>query len=210
MNGETHQYYLVLYRNTSPVAEPKTPEEGYHLTEDLVHDDIAWLNQVHATYPNQPWFMYFSTGAIHGLHHTPKAYREKYQGRFDAGWDKYREETFARQKQMDIIPANARLTPRPKELPAWDDQHESEADTRGTAAHGLAHKQHSGFHRVLSRSGWPDFVCAFHNTKDIGPRMLARVAKRSCTLVVRLLIHGHGEGTYCAASDSFRPRRNVD
>jgi hypothetical protein len=102
MNGETHQYYAVLYRNTTPVAQPKTPEGGYHLTEDLVHDAIVWLNQVHATNPNQPWFMYFSTGAIHGPHHTPKAYREKYQGRFDAGWDKYREETFARQKQHGV------------------------------------------------------------------------------------------------------------
>ena len=68
--------------------------------------------------------MYFSTGAIHGPHHTPKAYREKYRGKFDAGWDKYREETFARQKQLGVVPQNARLTPRPAEIPAWDDQPE--------------------------------------------------------------------------------------
>jgi arylsulfatase len=122
MNGETHQYYPVLYRNTMPVTQPKTPEDGYHLTEDLVQDAIAWLNQVNATNPKKPWFMYFSTGGIHGPHHTPKTYREKYKGRFDAGWDTYREETFARQKQMGVIPANTKLTPRPKELPAWDDQ----------------------------------------------------------------------------------------
>jgi arylsulfatase A-like enzyme len=73
----------VLYRNTTPVAQPKTPEEGYHVTEDLVDDAIAWLNQVHATNPNKPWFMYFSTGAIHGPHHTPKPYREKYQCRIE-------------------------------------------------------------------------------------------------------------------------------
>ena len=122
MNGETHQYYPVLYRNTTPVAQPKTPEDGYHVTEDLVDDAIGWMNQVNATSPKKPWFMYFSTGGIHGPHHTPKAYREKYKGRFDAGWDAYREETFARQKQMGVIPANTKLTPRPKELPAWDDQ----------------------------------------------------------------------------------------
>jgi arylsulfatase A-like enzyme len=125
MNGETHQYYPVLYRNTTPVAQPKTPEQGYHVTEDLVDDAIAWLNQVHATNPTKPWLMYFSTGGIHGPHHTPKAYREKYQGRFDAGWDAYREETFARQKQLGVVPAGAKLTPRPKEIPAWADQPEN-------------------------------------------------------------------------------------
>ena len=125
MNGETHQYYPVLYRNTTPVAQPKSPEEGYHITEDLVDDAIGWMNQVNATNPKKPWFMYFSTGAIHAPHHTPKAYCEKYKGKFDAGWDMYREETFARQKQMGVIPTNAKLTPRPKELPAWDDQPEN-------------------------------------------------------------------------------------
>ena len=125
MNGETHQYYPVLYRNTTPVPQPKTPEEGYHLTEDLVDDAIGWMNQVNATNPQKPWFMYFSTGAIHGPHHTPKAYRDKYKGQFDAGWDQYREETFARQKKLGVIPPNTKLTPRPKELPAWDDQPEN-------------------------------------------------------------------------------------
>ncbi len=125
MNGETHQYYPVLYRNTTPVTQPKTPEEGYHVTEDLVDDAIGWINQVNATNPTKPWFIYFSTGATHGPHHTPKAYREKYKGAFDAGWDKYREETFARQKRLGVIPASAKLTPRPKEIPAWDDQPEN-------------------------------------------------------------------------------------
>jgi arylsulfatase A-like enzyme len=122
MNGETHQYYPVLYRNTTPVAQPKSPEEGYHVTIDLVDETISWLNQVNATNPNKPWFVYFSTGAVHAPHHTPKPYIKKYNGKFDAGWDKYREETYARQKKMGIIPANAKLTPRPKEIPAWDKQ----------------------------------------------------------------------------------------
>lgn len=122
MNGETHQFYPVLYRNTTPVAQPKSPEEGYHVTNDLVEEAIGWLNQVNATDPEKPWFVYFSTGAVHAPHHTPKPYIEKYKGKFDAGWDKYREETFARQKKMGIIPENAKLTPRPKEIPAWDEQ----------------------------------------------------------------------------------------
>jgi len=124
MNGETHQYYPVLYRNTTPVPQPKSPEAGYHVTSDLVDEAIGWLNQVTATNPEKPWFIYFSTGALHAPHHTPKPYIEKYEGKFDAGWDKYREETFARQKQMGIIPENAKLTPRPREIPAWDEQPE--------------------------------------------------------------------------------------
>jgi arylsulfatase len=124
MNGETHQYYPVLYRNTTPVAQPKSPEEGYHVTNDLVDEAIGWLNQVDATNPGKPWLIYFSTGAVHAPHHTPRPYIEKYAGAFDNGWDTYRDETFARQKSMGIIPDNARLTPRPAEIPAWDEQPE--------------------------------------------------------------------------------------
>jgi arylsulfatase len=140
MNGETHQYYPVLYRNTDPVPPPKSPEQGYHLTEDLVDDASGWLNRVKATNPQKPWFMYFSTGAIHGPHHTPKAHREKYMGKFDAGWDKYREETFTRQKQLGVVPPNAMLTPRPTEIPAWDAQPED-----AKRVYGRLMENYSGF-----------------------------------------------------------------
>jgi arylsulfatase A-like enzyme len=125
MNGETSQYYPVLYKNTTPVYALKTPEQGYHLTEDLVDNAAAWVNQIKLSNPNKPWFMYFSTGAIHAPHHTPKAYREKYKGKFDAGWDNYRQTTFNEQIKQKIIPANTTLTPRPKEIPAWSDQPEN-------------------------------------------------------------------------------------
>jgi arylsulfatase len=115
--GETHQYYPVLYRNTSPVVAPRTPEQGYNLTEDLADQAITWINSVNATQPAKPWFVYFSTPGVHAPHQPPAAYREKYKGRFDAGWDKYREETFARQKKLGVVPADAKLTPRPKEIP---------------------------------------------------------------------------------------------
>ena len=124
MNGESHQYYPPLYRNTTPVAQPKSPEEGYHVTADLADDAIGWLNQLNASNPEKPWLVYFSTGAAHAPHHAPKPYIEKYKGKFDSGWDKYREDTFARQKQMGIVPPDAKLTPRPAEIPAWDDQPE--------------------------------------------------------------------------------------
>src|SRR5262245_29636082 len=122
MNGETHQYYPVLYSNTTPVSAPRTPEQGYNLTEDIADRTIGWINSVNATDPNKPWFAYFSTGGVHAPHQPPRAYREKYKGRFDGGWDKYREETFERQKKLGVIPADAQLTPRPAEIPAWDDQ----------------------------------------------------------------------------------------
>jgi arylsulfatase len=122
MAGETDQYYPVLYRNTSPVAAMRTPEQGYQLSEDLADQTIGWINSVNAASPTKPWLVYLATPGVHEPHQPPKAYREKYKGRFDEGWDKYREETFARQKQLGVIPTDAKLTPRPKEIPAWDDQ----------------------------------------------------------------------------------------
>ena len=117
MAGETDQYYPVLYRNTSPVAPPRTPEQGYSFSEDMADETIAWINNVSATDPKKPWFVYLATPGVHEPHHTPEAYREKYRGKFDAGWDKYREETFARQKQLGVVPQTATLTPRPAEIP---------------------------------------------------------------------------------------------
>ena len=114
MNGETDQYYPVLYRNISPIDAPRTPEQGYQLTEDLADQAIAWMNSVKATDPKKPWFLYFSTPGIHAPHQAPQVYRDKYKGKFDQGWDRYREETFARQKALGVIPADAKLTPRPK------------------------------------------------------------------------------------------------
>ena len=120
--GETNQYYPVLYRNTTAVNAPRTPEQGYHFTEDMTDEAIAWTNNTRAANPDKPWFCYFSTGAAHAPHHAPPEWREKYVGKFDHGWDKQRELTFAQQKKIGVIPASAKLTPRPKELPAWDEQ----------------------------------------------------------------------------------------
>jgi arylsulfatase len=122
--GETHQYYPTLYRNTTPVDPPKTPEEGYHFTTDMTDEAIAWTRNVRAGNPDKPWFVYYSTGAIHAPHHAPKEWRDKYKGKFDHGWDKQREMTFEQQKKLGVIPKDAKLTPRPKEIPAWDDQSE--------------------------------------------------------------------------------------
>jgi arylsulfatase len=120
--GETHQYHPVIYRNTSWVPQPKSPEQGYHFTADMTDEAIAWVRNVRAADRDKPWFTYFSTSGVHAPHHAPKEYRDKYKGKFDHGWDKQRELTHAKQLEMGIIPKGTRLTPRPKEIPAWDDQ----------------------------------------------------------------------------------------
>ena len=119
MQGETPQYYPVLYRNTSPVAPPGTPDQGYHFAADMADEAIGWINSVNATNPAKPWFLYLSTAGVHAPHHSPKAYRDKYKGRFDAGWEKYREDTLARQKALGVVPADTKLTPLPNDIPAW-------------------------------------------------------------------------------------------
>ena len=97
------------------------PEEGYHLTEDLADRAIAWVGQQKALMPDKPFFMYFAPGATHAPHHVPAEWIDKYRGQFDDGWDRLRERTFARQRELGVIPEDAELTPRHEEIPAWDD-----------------------------------------------------------------------------------------
>lgn len=121
VGGEANQYYPGLYQGTTAVEPPKTPEQGYTLTEDLADHAITWVRQQKALMPDKPFFMYFAPGATHAPHHVPKEWSDKYKGKFDAGWDKLRQETFARQKKLGLIPEDAELTARHKEIPAWDD-----------------------------------------------------------------------------------------
>ncbi|MGH3815255.1 MAG: sulfatase-like hydrolase/transferase, partial [Pseudonocardiaceae bacterium] len=125
LGGETNQYAPALYRNMVPVQPDRTPEEGYHFTEDMTDHAIDWVRQQKALMPDKPFFVYFAPGATHAPHHVPKEWADKYQGRFDAGWDAIREETFARQLELGVIPADAQLTPRHKEIPAWNDMPEA-------------------------------------------------------------------------------------
>jgi arylsulfatase len=118
--GETNQWYPALYNGTVPVDPPRTPEQGYHLTEDLADKAIAWIRQQKALMPDKPFFVYFATGATHAPHHVPKEWADKYKGKFAHGWDKQREITFQKQKALGVIPQNAELTKRHAEIPAWD------------------------------------------------------------------------------------------
>lgn len=108
-----------LYRGTLPV-DPGTVNEGYHFTTDMTNDAIRWLNVHNSFAPDKPFFLYYATGAVHIPHHVGKEWSAQYRGKFDQGWDKLREETFARQLQLGVIPRGTQLTPRPKEIPSWD------------------------------------------------------------------------------------------
>jgi arylsulfatase len=124
--GEASQYEPSLVRNTTIVDPPKTPEEGYHLSEDLADDAIGWLQKHKAFQPDKPFFMYWATGAVHGPHHIFKEWADKYKGRFDDGWDKYRERAFERAKAKGWIPQDAQLTPRHEKMASWDSIPENE------------------------------------------------------------------------------------
>ena len=121
IGGETNQWYPAIYEGTTPIEPDKTPEEGYHFSDDMTTKAIKWTRQQKALMPDKPFFMYFAPGATHAPHHVPKEWADKYKGKFDGGWDKLREEIFAKQKKLGVIPANAELTARPAEIPAWED-----------------------------------------------------------------------------------------
>ena len=121
IGGETNQYAPALYQDTVPVEPDRTPEEGYHFTEDMTDHAIDWIRQQKALMADKPFFVYFAPGATHAPHHVPKEWADRYKGKFDHGWDKVREETFDRQKKLGVIPEDAELTERPAEIPSWDE-----------------------------------------------------------------------------------------
>lgn len=116
--GESSQWEPAVVENT--VRLPAPHREGYHFTEDMTDKAVSWLRRQNALAPHQPFFIYWAPGASHGPHHIFKEWADRYKGRFDKGWDALREQIFARQKSLGWVPANARLTPRPASLAAWD------------------------------------------------------------------------------------------
>ncbi|NVB81824.1 MAG: arylsulfatase [Kofleriaceae bacterium] len=120
LGGMTDQFYPALYRNTTPLGPAKTPQEGYHLTIDLADDCIAWMRAQKAIAPDRPFFVHFAPGAVHGPHQPPLAWRGRNRGRFELGWDRYREEVYRRQLELGVIAPGTQLTSRPPEIPAWD------------------------------------------------------------------------------------------
>jgi arylsulfatase A-like enzyme len=121
IGGETNQWYPAIYEGTTPIEPKRTPEEGYHFMEDMTDKALNWIGQQKALVPDKPFFVYFAPGAAHAPHHVPKEWADKYKGKFDQGWDKLREEIFARQKKLGVIPKDCQLTQRHKEIPAWEE-----------------------------------------------------------------------------------------
>ena len=121
VGGETNQWYPALFENTVSVEPDRTPEEGYYLNDDLSDRAVRWIRQQKSLTPDKPFFVYFAPGATHAPHHVPKEWADRYKGKFDKGWDKVREETFARQKKLGVIPKDAELTERSPGIPAWDE-----------------------------------------------------------------------------------------
>ncbi len=122
LGGEASQYEPMLVRNTAYADHPHTSggHDYYHLSEDLADDAIGWLRQQRAIAPDKPFLMYWASGAAHGPHQVPNEWSDKYKGKFDDGWDKYRERVFDRARKMGWIPENTKLTPRPATLASWD------------------------------------------------------------------------------------------
>ena len=118
IGGETNQWAPAIFDGVTRMETPQTP--GYHFTTDMTDKAIGWISAQKTLTPDKPFYVYFAPGATHAPHHVPKEWIAKYKGQFAGGWDKLREETFARQKKLGVVPANTQLTARPKEIPAWD------------------------------------------------------------------------------------------
>jgi arylsulfatase A-like enzyme len=118
IGGETNQWAPLIYDGVTLVETPKDP--NYHFTTDMTNQAISWVRFQQALTPDKPFFIYFAPGATHAPHHVPKAWADKYKGKFDQGWDKVREETLERQKQRGIVPPSTKLAPKPTDIKDWD------------------------------------------------------------------------------------------
>jgi arylsulfatase len=121
VGAETNQWYPALYDGITPVEPSKSPEEGYHFTEDMTDHAISWVQRQKSLMPDKPFFMYFAPGATHAPHHVAPEWSDKYRGAFDAGWDVLRQQTLARQKEQGVVPQDTALSERPSQISAWDD-----------------------------------------------------------------------------------------
>jgi arylsulfatase len=120
LNGDTNQWTPDLVCDNAFVEPPRSPAEGYHLTEDLADQALRMVTDQHQATPDKPFFLYFAPGAMHAPHHAPEAWIDPYRGRFDAGWEAWRRETFARQLELGVVPGGTTLTERPPWVGDWE------------------------------------------------------------------------------------------
>jgi arylsulfatase A-like enzyme len=152
LGGETNQWYPDLTQDNAPAPPTPLPEDGYHLSEDLTDQAIKMILDSQVNAPEKPFFMYYATGAAHAPHHVPKEWADRYRGKFDGGWDAYRETVFARQKEIGLFPADAQLSPRDPDVPEWsslsDDERRLYARMMEVFAGFVSHADHH-FGRIL-------------------------------------------------------------
>jgi len=145
IGGDTNQWSPALFEGTKPI-EPPHDDPDYHLDEDMADRAIERIRLLNSMAPDKPWLVYYAPGTAHAPHHAPKDWIARFEGQFDQGWDKVREETLARQKKLDVVPANTKLTSRPKEIAAWDsldaDQKKLYAHMMAVYAAALSHADH--------------------------------------------------------------------
>ena len=121
LSGDTNQWTPSLVSDNGATSAPRTPQEGYHLTEDLADRAIRFVQDQQQATPDKPFFLYFATGATHAPHQAPREWIDQYQGAFDDGWEAWRDRAFARQLASGVVPRNTTLTPRPPWVDAWED-----------------------------------------------------------------------------------------
>ena len=173
INAEASQWEPPVYDQTRPIF-PYRDKPDYHLTEDLVDQSIAWVERVRATAPDRPFFLYLPTPAVHTPHHAPKAWIDRFAGQFDGGWDVLRQEIFERQLAMGVIPPGTKLTPRPAEIPAWEDYPDRYKPVARrlmeTFAGFLAHTDHhiARLLQFLETNGQADNTLVIYITGDNG------------------------------------------
>ncbi len=120
LGGDTSQWYPDLVYDNHQVEAPRTPEQGYHLTEDLVDKAVEFITDFRQIDPDKPFYLNLCFGATHAPHHVPQEWADRYKGQFDDGWDAYREKVFARQKELGVVPADAELSRHDPDVPDWD------------------------------------------------------------------------------------------
>ena len=120
LGGDSSQWHPDLVYDNHQVEPPRTPEQGYHLTEDLADKAIEFIADAKQVAPQKPFYLHFCPGATHAPHHVPKEWADRYRGQFDDGWDAYRERTFARQQELGVMPADAELSRHDPDVPEWE------------------------------------------------------------------------------------------
>jgi arylsulfatase A-like enzyme len=175
LGGESGQYDPMIYQNGSVDRVYGGPaDRDFYLPDAMTDKTIQWIHEVTAHNDAKPWFVYYSTGCAHAPHHVPDVWAAKYRGKFDAGWDVYREETFARQKALGVIPPDTELTPRSDAFPAWDSLPEEEKRLYARQMEVYAGYQENADHNVgrildeLERMGELDNTLVFYIWGDNG------------------------------------------